>query len=514
MLRTKVIWKIIIEQDKKTNKYEPSIVCNRLKKYQFFPKNLSKPINSFFFGFSKKYKNDTLETLGNYIIKFSDFVWGYPLLILLMGGGLYFLTYSQFIPFRYLGHAVALLRGKYDNPNESGQISHFEALASALAATIGMGNISGVAVAIVTGGPGALFWMWMCAIVGMATKFFECTLAVMYRKENSKGEPQGGPMYFISIGLGEKWKPMAYFFCMAGIFGALPILQANQLTQGIRDIILIKNGYPAEYAFEASVGIGIGITILVSMIIFGGIQRIASVASKLVPAMVFIYVSAVLYILLRHITEIPACFALILSDAFSGQAVAGGVVGIVIIQGVRRAAFSNEAGIGTSPMMHGAVKTNEPVREGLVAMLEPLIDTIIVCTMTALAILITGVWKLKGVDGITLTGKAFEQDMPYFGEYILMLCAAIFALTTLFSYSYYGTKCLGFLLGEKYAFLYNYFYIVSILFGSVATIKVALSLIDAMYALMAIPTVTSCVLLSPKVMAEAKKYFKKLKESR
>lgn len=439
-------------------------------------------------------------------------MWGTPLVILLVGGGLYFLFYSRFIPYRYFLHAIEVLRGKYDDPNDPGDISHFEALASALAATVGMGNISGVAVAIAVGGPGAVFWMWVSAIVGMATKFFTCTLSVMYRGYDSEGHLQGGTMYIITEGLGQKWKPMAALFAVAGLFGPLPIFQANQVTQIVRDFLLIPNGIsdPNNH-FNTDLISGLIILAVVSLVVFGGIKRIGKVASKMVPAMVLIYVVSVVYILMVHIDVLGEYLRLIVTDAFTANSVMGGAVGALIITGVRRAAFSNEAGIGTATLAHGAAKTKEPVREGLVAMMGPFIDTLVVCTMTALAILVTGVWTSGDVNGISLTASAFQKAMGPTGVYVLMLCVLIFAFSSLFTYSYYSTKCLGFLAGAHRQKYFNYFYAAAIIFGAVATIDAVLNFTDGMFALMAIPTMTAAILLSPKVMNAAQDYFGRMK---
>ena len=450
-----------------------------------------------------------LETL---IVDFSNWLWGTPLLLLLLGGGLYFVVYSNFLPFKYFRHAVDVLRGKYDDPNDPGQINHYEALSTALAATVGMGNISGVAVAITTGGPGAIFWMWISAIIGIATKFFTCTLAIMYRGKDSFGEVQGGPMYVITEGLGDKWRPLAVFFSVAGLIGMLPIFQANQFTQILRDVLLVPNGINGS--FKTDLITGLIITLVVSLVIFGGIKRIGKVAGKMVPMMVVLYFVSVIYIVLANFDSVPGSFLLIFEDAFTGDSVLGGALGAVIIAGARRAAFSNEAGIGTAPMAHGAAKTMEPVREGLVAMLGPVIDTIVVCTLTALSILITGSWQDSESNGVTVTVNAFDRAIPGIGIYILVLCVTIFATTSLFSYSYYGTKCLSFIAGAKYKKLYNYFYVGTIVFGATASLAAIISLIDASYALMSIPTMISAILLSPYVKKEAKKYFKKLAEEK
>jgi len=438
-------------------------------------------------------------------------MWGTPLVILLVGGGLFFLLYSRFIPYRYFFHSIQILRGKYDDPDDPGDISHFEALASALAATVGLGNISGVAVAIAIGGPGAVFWMWISAIVGMATKFFTCTLSIMYRGKDTEGNIQGGTMYMIMEGLGKKWKPLAVLFAVAGLFGPLPIFQANQVTQIVRDFVLIPNGVtdPANH-FTSDLISGLVILAIVSLVIFGGIKRIGKVASKMVPAMVVIYVSCVLVIIGINIDMLGSTISLIFTDAFTANSAMGGALGALIVTGVRRAAFSNEAGIGTATLAHGAAKTKEPVREGLVAMMGPFIDTLVVCTMTALAILVTGVWQSGDDNGITLTASAFEAAIGPFGVYLLIFCVMIFGFSSLFTYSYYSTKCLGFLIGADKQKYFNFFYAAAIIFGSVATINAVLNFTDGMFALMAIPTMTVAILLSPKVMEAARDYFSRM----
>lgn len=448
-----------------------------------------------------------------FIAAFSSYAWGLPLLVLLIGGGLYLLIRSQFLPFRYLGHAIAVLRGKYDDPDDPGQINHFEALTTALSATVGMGNIAGVAVAIALGGPGAIFWMWISAIVGMATKFFTGTLAIMYRGKDSSGEIQGGPMYFITEGLGKSWKPLAVFFSIAGLIGALPVFNVNQLTQAIRDILLVPNGI--ETGFTSNLIIGIILVVITSIVILGGIEKISKTATKLVPTMVVVYFVAVVIILGIHATEVPEYFAMIFTDAFaaknySGDPMLGGVIGGLIVLGIKRGAFSNEAGIGTAPMAHGAAKTAEPVREGLVAMLGPAIDTLVVCTLTGMTILVTGAWQTSG-NGVTLTASAFNGALPGIGNYILMVCIGIFSISSLFSYSYYGTKCMSFLFGADKKHYYNYIYIFSILIGATTSLDIMLNLIDGVFALMAIPTMIATIIMAPRVIKASKNYFKKLR---
>lgn len=456
-----------------------------------------------------------MDFIGKAIQDFSSFIWGLPLLILLIGGGLYLLVLSRFLPFRFFGHAIQVLRGKYDDPNDPGQISHFQALTTALSATVGMGNISGVAVAIAVGGPGAIFWMWISAVVGMSTKFFTSSLAIMFRGKDSQGVLQGGPMYFITEGLGKKWKPLALFFSACAMIGALPVFNVNQLTQAINDIMLKPNG--VEVTDTSNWIIGVILVVVTSIVILGGLKRISKVTAKLVPAMVLLYFVLVLIILGVHIEVVPKYFGMIFTDAFSANfikpdALFGGALGTLIILGIRRGAFSNEAGIGTAPMAHGAAKTTEPVREGLVAMLGPFIDTIVVCTLTALAILVTGVWQTSDANGVSLTATAFGNAMPGVGKYLLMTCVAVFSISSLFSYSYYGTKSLSFLVGAKYKNFYNYLFIASIILGAISSLDTMISLIDSAFALMAIPTMLATIIMAPRVMKEAKKYIAKLKK--
>jgi AGCS family alanine or glycine:cation symporter len=453
-----------------------------------------------------------LENFGELIIKISDGIWGAPILILLLGGGFYFLIYSRLAPLRYIGHAVKILTGKYDDPNEPGQLRHYQALSTALAGTVGMGNVSGVAVAITMGGPGAIFWMWVSALLGVSTKFFTCSLAVMFRGKDSAGEVQGGPMYYITEGLGKNWKPVAIFFSIVGMIGVSPLFQANQLTQMIRDVVLVPNNFKAS--FQTDLITGIVISIIVGVVVIGGIKRIGNVTGRVVPVMIIVYTVTVLYIIFSNVSQIIPAFQTILHDAFTGDAVLGGSLGAIIVVGVRRAAFSNEAGLGTAPMAHGAAKTNEPIREGLVAMLGPIIDTIIVCTMTALAIIITNTWMDSSADGITLTAQAFDSAIPVFGKYILAICVIFFSMSTMFAFPYYGVKCLGFVAGVKYQNIYNYFFVVIIVLGAVSNLRYIIGLIDISFALMAFPTVITTILLSPHVRRASKDYFERLKKER
>ena len=348
--------------------------------------------------------------------KFAEIMWGTPLLILILGGGLFFTFFCRFIPFKYLYHGFQILLGKFDNEKAIGQISHFQALSSALASTVGMGNISGVAIAIHTGGPGALFWMWISAIVGMSTKFFTCTLSILFRSKDDNGDIQGGPMYVIKEGLPKSLHFLAYMFSIAGLFGCLSLFQANQLTQIIQNQVFSPLNLFVDQPFIGQLIVGCSISFIISLVIFGGIKKISKVASQLVPTMVLLYLLCGFIILFKHKNMIDDIFFLIIYDAFTGNAIIGGGIGTVMITGIRRAAFSNEAGIGTESMAHGAAKTNEPIREGLVAMIGPLIDTIIVCSITGFAILVTDVWKNPNYNGITMTSAAFDVGIPFFGE--------------------------------------------------------------------------------------------------
>ena len=458
-----------------------------------------------------------MEKLDSFIAGLASIAWGLPLLIILIGGGVYLLIRIRFLPFRYLGHAISVLRGKYDDENDEGEITHFQALMTALSSTVGMGNIAGVAVAIAIGGPGAVFWMWVSAVIGMSTKFFTATLAILYRGKDSEGKVQGGPMYFIIEGLGKKWMPMAMLFSVAGLVGALPVFNVNQLTQAINDILLKPAGLYS--GFKTDLLIGLVLAAITAVVILGGLSRISKTASKMVPAMVLLYFILVLIILGVNIDVVPKYLSLIFTDAFSanfykGDTFLGGLVGGIILLGIRRGAFSNEAGIGTAPMAHGAAKTNEPIREGLVAMLGPAIDTLVICTLTALAILVTGVWQSSDANGVSLTASAFGESIPYVGKYALLACIAVFSISSLFSYSYYGSKCMSFIFGAKNKGIYNYFYIISILLGATTSLSMMINLIDTFFALMAIPTMTATIILAPKVIKQAKIYFSKLKDAK
>ena len=455
-----------------------------------------------------------MEIINNFFAELSNFLWGnFGVANLVIGGGVFFLVYSRLTPFRYFKHAFEILLGKHDDPDDEGQISHFQALSTALSSTVGIGNIAGVAVAISLGGPGALFWMWISAIVGMATKFFTCSLGIMYRGYDSDNVLQGGPMYVIEQGMGKKFKFLSYWFSIAGLVGCLSLLQANQLTQIMSDYVV--KSFEIEQTFNLNLTIGIVIALIVSLVIFGGLSRIADVASKIVPFMVIIYLLSGLFIVLSNATLIPSIFSNIFSSAFNGSSVAGGFAGtaIVISQGFRRAAFSNEAGMGTEVMAIGASKNNQPIKSGLVAMIGPLIDTIIVCTITGLVILLSSDWIEGTYSGVSLTQKSFSNYLGLAGDYILIFSVATFTLSTMFGYSYYGCKCASYLFGANSKFYYRIFYVLTLVLGSVLSLDLAVNIVDAMFALMAFPTMISALYLAPNIKKEANRYFASIKDN-
>ena len=443
-----------------------------------------------------------MQALEQLSIDFANAVWGTPLVMLLLLGGLFFALYSGFLPYRHFGHALGLALGRHNTPDQPGELSHGQALAAALSGTMGLGNISGVALAVVAGGPGAVFWMWVSALVGIATKFFTCSLGVMYRGEDSLGRLQGGPMYIIREALPRSLYPLAVLFSLAGLIGTLPMYQANQLTALIRE-----NLFSTQEPLLVNGVIGLVLALVVGTVVFGGLQRVAKVAVTVLPLMVLLYMAMTFYLLASHLDKIPALLANIVNSAFSAEAAGGGLLGVMLI-GISRAAFSNEAGVGTEVMAHGAARTNEPIREGLVAMLGPVADTLIVCTCTALVILIAGNWQNPGeLSGITLTSNAFAQEMGNVGVALLFLVTLILSSTTMFTMWYYGAKCFGFLFGAEVQHHYRWFFVATVIFGSLVSLDIVFNLISAAYGLMAIPTMTATLWLAPRVKAAAKDYF-------
>lgn len=450
--------------------------------------------------------NEFLNNISDWIVAASDHVCGYPEFLLLIGGGIFLFFYSGAVSIRHLPASIRALRHKQSNNSgkTTGQISSIQALMSAIAATVGMGNIAGVAIALTVGGPGVIFWMWVSAIVGMSTKFFEGTLAIMYKGRDTNGELQGGPMYMMVNGLGPKWKPMAVAFSCFGLIGTLCFMQANQLVESVTTVFTTPAGI--ENTLFLRFIMGVVITIIVGTVILGGIGRIAKLASRIVPTMVVVYFIMVAVIMVLNIDKIPGLFASIFQNAFSMKA-GFGAFAFVALTGARRAAYVNEAGIGTASMMHGASKNTDPIREGLVAMIAPAIDSGIVCTLTAIPILIAGNYVgVTDVKGLFIALGAFGQLLP-FGQYFLMAIVFFFAFSTMFSYSYYGQKCTNFLFGAKNAKYYNYFYLVMIIVAAMIPLKTLVSVMDLAFALMALCTMTTLILLAPRVKTLMNSYF-------
>jgi AGCS family alanine or glycine:cation symporter len=450
-----------------------------------------------------------LKQIEGFLNAWADLMWSTPLVVLLVGGGLFFMVYSRFQPYRYFGHGVDLLRGKYSDPDDPGYIPHSQALATALSGTIGLGNIAGVAIAISIGGPGAVFWMWVTAIVGVATKFYTASLAVMYRTQDADGKLHAGPMHVIMEGMGKRWYPLAALFAAACLIGALPLFQANQFIQLLREVVAIPAGWASqEQHFTFDLVASSIVAILVGVVVAGRIERIGQLTVRLVPTMVVMYLMMTATVLYTYAADIPMTLWLIVTDAFTGQAAAGGSIGAVILIGVRRGAFSNEAGIGTESMAHGTAKTAQPIREGTVAMIGPVVDTLIVCTCTALIILLTGVWQTDaGYEGVTMTARAIEQVFPTTGIYLLLLMVGMLSFSTMVTMWFYGVKCMGFLFGVERQYYYSPIYLALLVVGAVVSMDVVNGLILASYATMAIPTMISALYLSPKVNQAAKAYF-------
>ena len=440
----------------------------------------------------------SIETL---LDNLAGLVWGLPMVVLLIGSGLMFTILLRGIQFRAFFHAIDVVRGKYDNKDDPGEISHFKALTTALSATIGLGNIAGVAIAIEMGGPGAVFWMTLAGLVGMVTKYCESSLSQLYRTIDGQGRVLGGPMVYIAKGLGPKFKPLAIFFafaCIVSSFGISNMFQSNQTASILIDFFAVNPWIT-----------GAILAIAVACVIIGGLQRIATTTSILVPFMGGIYVVGAAFVILMNIGLVPELIALIVRDAFTGEAAAGGSLGAVIIMGARRACFSNEAGIGSAAIAHCAAATKEPIREGVVAMLGPFIDTVVICNMTALVILISGGWQGSGAEGIELTAMAFDSAMPGFGQYFVPFAALLFAFSTMISWSYYGEMSAKFLTGNK-AFLLSYkvTFCVFALIGAVWGPGAVINFSDIFLGLMVVPNLVGVWLLFPKVKAAGEQYFK------
>lgn len=449
-------------------------------------------------------------------------------LVWLIAGALIFTLYTGFVNIRAFGHAINVVRGKYDDPDDAGEVSHFQALTAALSGTVGIGNIAGVAIAVSVGGPGATFWMIVAGLFGMTSKFVECSLGVMYRNYNVDGSVSGGPMYYLDKGFKEKGaamgvvgKILAVLFaiaCIGGSFGGGNMVQVNQAAQQFIDVTGGKDSFIADSSWM----FGAVMAIIVGIIIIGGIKSIARVTDKIVPFMVGIYVFGALVVLGYHYAEIPAAFGEIIGGAFNAEALYGGFIG-VLIQGFRRAAFSNEAGVGSASIAHSAVRTDEPISEGIVALLEPFIDTVVICTMTALVIVITNYGGIGAeqaflsdqsgdLDGITLTSSAFETVMAWFPP-VLSFAVILFALSTMISWSYYGLKAWTYLFGENKTneLIYKAIFCVFVVIGSAISAKSVFDFGDAMIFAMCFPNVAGLYVLMPNVMRAYKDYMRRIK---
>jgi AGCS family alanine or glycine:cation symporter len=434
-----------------------------------------------------------------------------PFIVLwLVFGAIFFTVRYGFISIRGFRHAIAVTRGQYDNPEDHGEVSHFQALSSALSATVGLGNIAGVAVAVGIGGPGAVLWMMIAAFFGMSSKFSECTLGLMYRETDAKGNVSGGPMRYLDKGLaemelGKLGKVLAIGFaimCVGGSFGGGNMFQANQATAQMAAVVPLFSGSGGKLVF------GIVLALLTGAVIIGGIKRIGRVAELIVPFMCGLYVLAGLAVVVMHAGDIPMALGKIFGEAFSPMAVGGGVLGVLVV-GFQRAAFSNEAGVGSASIAHSAATTNEPVREGIVALLEPFIDTVIVCTMTGLVVVITGTYQ-SGVEGVEMTSRAFDTVLPGF-KYVLTATVVLFAYSTMISWSYYGERCCTFLFGTGSTMPYRVVFLAFTVLGSILELGNVIAFSDLMILGMAFPNILGMLLLSGKVRERLDDYWSRLK---
>lgn len=446
-----------------------------------------------------------MEFLNTLVNQLNGIVWGPPMLVLILGTGLFLMLRLKFMPLTKIGAGFKLMwQGRKKGDAQSGEISPFQALMTCLAATVGTGNIAGVATAIFLGGPGALFWMWCTALVGMATKYCEVVLAVHYREKDKRGEHVGGPMYAIKNGLGKKWLWLGTAFAIFGGFAGFGIgnmVQVNSMAAAL------------QTTFNVPLWVtGVVTMVFVGMVILGGIKRIGKVAATLVPFMCVAYIIAAMVVLVVNAAQIPAAFEMIFTYAFSPAAATGGFAGAAVIAairfGVARGIFSNEAGLGTAGIAQAAGTTNSPVRSGMIGMLGTFIDTIIICSMTGLAIITSGVWT-SGASGAALSAAAFEQAMPGVGGYILTLALVIFAFTTILGWSYFGEKCWEYMVGTKAILPFRILWVVAVPFGAIAQLDFAWLVADTLNGLMAIPNLLSLLLLSPIVLKLTKDHFAK-----
>lgn len=464
-----------------------------------------------------------LDTVNSVLEKIDDFVWGVPLIVLILTVGIYLTIRLRGLQVIRLKKGVKLIFAK-DTSGDNGEISSFGALCTALSATIGTGNIVGVATAIVTGGPGALFWMWIAALFGTATKFAECMLAVKYRTVAEDGHIVGGPFYYIENGMGKKWRWLAKLFAFfgvgVGLFGIGTFTQVNGISNAVNNFFDPDKAWTVElfgksYSWTVVIT-GIILTICVGLVIIGGLKRITKVAEIVVPFMAILYVVSALLVIIFNIQKVPAAFVEIIESAFGLRAATGGAVGAIMIamqKGIARGIFSNEAGLGSAPIAASAAKTNEPVEQGLVSMMGTVIDTLMICTLTGFTIVITGAWDM-GLEGVAVTTKAFQLGLPFptqAASLILMICLVFFAFTTILGWDYYSEKCLEYLTNgnQKIVKTYRWIYISAIFIGPYMTVSAVWTIADIFNGLMALPNLIALVALSGVVSAECKKYFGK-----
>ncbi|UCG78016.1 MAG: sodium:alanine symporter family protein [Nitrospirota bacterium] len=441
--------------------------------------------------------------------KLAGYAWGIPSIVLLVGTGIYLSLKLGGIQFRGFKHSFQLITGKYDKEGDPGEVTHFQALSAALSATIGTGNIAGVATAIAFGGPGAVFWMWVTAVVGMATKYSSCLLSLKYRTIHEDGIVSGGPMYTLKNGLNMPGLGGLFAaFTLIASFGIGNMVQANSVVDGLRYIL------PGAERYKLF--LGVLMAIMVGLVIIGGIKRIAKVASRIVPFMAIAYTLAAMVILIMNIDKIPLAFLTIFNHALNPWAVGGGAIGAALRFGVARGVFSNESGLGSAPMAHAAARTTEPVREGLVAMIGPFVDTIIICSMTALVIIISGAWgeaRPENLQGAALSAFAFEQGLGKLGGWVVGFGLVFFAYTTIIAWSYYGDRSAEYLFGERAVLPYRMIYTVLVVIGAFIPLKLVWNFSDFANILMAAPNLISLILLAGVVKELTKDYFDRMESA-
>ena len=463
------------------------------------------------------------ETIGKVLNKIDDLVWGIPLIVLILAVGIFLTIRLRGIQFTKLIKAIKLIK-ENESDGEHGEVSGFAALCTALSATIGTGNIVGVATALVTGGPGALFWMWIAALLGTATKFSECMLALKYREVAEDGHIVGGPFYYIEKGMGKNWKWLAKVFAFfgvgVGLFGIGTFTQVNGISSAVNNFFDPNNAWSVSlfgntYSWTVVIT-GILLTLCVGLVIIGGLKRISRVAEIIVPFMAILYVVSALLVILFNITTVPAAVVEIVQSAFGMRAAAGGALGAILVamqKGIARGIFSNEAGLGSAPIAAAAAQTSEPVKQGLISMMGTCIDTIVICTLTGLTIVITGAWDM-GLEGVAVTTKAFQMGLPFpdqVSAFILMICLVFFAFTTILGWDYYSERCLEYLTGGNLKVVkgYRWLYILAIFIGPYMTVAAVWTIADIFNGLMALPNIVALLALNGVIVAEVKKYLAK-----